>query len=129
MFSSTKKTDAVAMLEAANVQIFLRNSAEFKKMKEIAEKPDMNRYRAFLDRLEKCVSFSDLIHECSFSYDIANHEDVVIQTIGRNGINAICFVSGFVSDAWNYQYYGLHFYESILTYREEKKRSNSLNTP
>src|SRR3990167_1069952 len=120
------KTDSEILHEAAEVQTFLMNSVEFKKMKEIAAKPGMSKYRAFLDRLEKCTSFSGMIYQCTPSYDIADHDDVVIQSIGRNGVNAMCFVSGFFSDAGNYHYYGLHFYESIFSYLEEKKRSGNL---
>jgi len=126
MFRKLGITDSEANLEAAEVQIFLRNSVELKKMKEIAAKQAMSKYREFPERLKKCTSFSGLVHACGPSFDIANHDDVVIQSIGRNGVNAMCFVSGFFSDAWSYKYFGLHFYESVLTYLEEKNRSGNL---
>lgn len=126
MFRNKSKSDSEIMLEAAEVQIFLRNSVEFKKMKEIAAKSDMSKYRDFLDRLEKCTSVGEMLYQCSPSYDIKNHDDVVIQNMGRNRINAICFVWGIFSDAASYQYYGIHFYESVVSYLEEKKRIGNL---
>ncbi len=115
-FSETKESKPCTepLNEQQSVTNFLASSFEFKKMKAIAERqknnPEFKDLVDLVSSLEKSKSYGE-ISTATTHWDIPNNDNLIVYNLGRNRMNTIFYLTGFISDRGNFFYYALHFRE------------------
>jgi hypothetical protein len=102
------------------VREFLRASYEFKMMKNIASKPGMNNAANFIASIENSLTFHNILNQTQeLDFDLT--DNIMAYNLGRNKMNALLYCVGFFSSGANFNYYILHFRESVKAHLENRQ--------
>ena len=77
----------------------------------------------FLGRLAQAKSYQT-ISDYTIHWNFRNNDNLFAYNLGRNKVNALMYIGGFISDRTNFGHYALHLRENAEIHRKEKFESS-----
>lgn len=111
-------------IEKKDVEKFLANSYELKKLKQIMDRqknsPDYKDLEYVIPAIEKSEDFSDILKATDHWEMDHPYDNLLPLWLGRNKMNALFFTVGFIHDRANFFYFALHLREKAVNVIYEK---------